>query len=83
MRGDKMTVLAYMAEQKAKIRARHSGEEFFFQGNKDKNAPVKLEESKTANAILEEIDEMEGLNREGRGFSFRVRAHAPKNGFAV
>ena len=78
-----MTVLAYMAEQKAKIRARHSGEEFFFQCNEDKNAPLKLEDYRNASAILEEIDGMKGLNTAERGFFTRRNAFSKKNGFAV
>lgn len=65
-----MTVLRYMAEQKAKIRQRHTGEEFFFQGTSDKNAPVKLEK-RSAEVILREIDGLKGLNTAGRGLFAR------------
>ena len=72
-----MSVLRYMAEQRAKIRARHSGEEFFFQGVSDKNAPVMLEKARPANVILREIDSLKGLNVEGRSF-FNGRARSVK-----
>ena len=78
-----MTVLEYMAQQKAKIRARHSGEEFFFQSGKDKNAPVKLDEHRSASVILNEIDGLRGLNTEQRRFySFNSKFTA-KSGFMV
>ena len=63
--------------QRAKIRARHSGEEFFFQGVSDKNAPVMLEKARPANVILREIDSLKGLNVEGRSF-FNGRARSVK-----
>lgn len=57
-----MTVLKYMAMQREKIRQRHSGEEFFFQSAKEKNSPVKMEGTRSARVILEEIDGLKGLN---------------------
>ena len=78
-----MTVLTYMAIQRDKIRARHSGEEFFFQGTSDKNAPVKLEEYRSASVILDEIDSMEGLNVAGRVMFARKDKFFKKSGFAV
>ncbi len=77
-----MTVLRYMAEQKAKIRQRHTGEVFFFQGTSDKNAPVKLEE-RPAEVILQEIDSLKGLNTAGRGLFARKNKYSGKNNFAV
>ncbi len=75
-----MNVLKYMAEQKAKIRQRHLGEEFFFQCEKDKNSPVKLGESRPAEDILREIDAMTGLNTAQRAFFSHV---GNKNNYAV
>lgn len=77
-----MKVLEYISEQKAKLRARHSGEEFFFQSAKEKNAPVKLEKTRSANAILREIDCMKGLNVEERIF-FSRKMRKAKDWYAV
>ena len=78
-----MTVLTYMAIQRDKIRARHSGEEFFFQGTSDKNAPVKLDEYRSASVILDEIDGMKGLNVAGRILFARKNEFLKKSGYAV
>ena len=78
----KMAVLAYIAEQKAKIRARHSGEEFFFQSASEKNSPVNNEKVRTAGEILREIDSMKGLNVQGRAF-FARRMGTAKDWFTV
>lgn len=63
-----MNVLNYMAMQKAKLRAKYSGEEFFIQCAAEKNAPVHLGVSRPAEVILDELDGMEGLNVAGRRF---------------
>lgn len=78
-----MTILEYMAQQRDKIRARHSGEEFFFQNGREMNSPVKLEEYRSASVILEEIDQLKGLNMVGRGMFTRKDKISNKNGFAV
>ena len=78
-----MTVLEYMAQQKAKIRARHSGEEFFFQSGKDKNAPVKLDEHRAASVILEEMEGLKGLNTAARRFYSLNSKFTAKSGFVV
>lgn len=80
-----MSVLKYMAEQKAKIRARHCGEEFFFQSEREKNAPVQLESFRPASAILRDIDNMKGLNTlERQLFNRTVKcAKSAKSFFAV
>ena len=66
-----MKVLAYMAEQKARLKAKHAGKEFFFQSAKEKSAPVLVEQMRTSSEILREIDSMKGLNVFGRAMFSR------------
>ena len=77
-----MSVLVYMAEQKAKIRVRHSGEEFFFQSARESCSPVRMEHLRSAEEILRDIDAMKGLNVEEREF-FARRERRKKSGVAV
>ena len=66
-----MRVLAYMAEQKARLRAKYAGKEFFFQSAKEKSAPVINEQMRTSSEILREIDSLKGLNVVGRAMFSR------------
>lgn len=70
-----MNVLNYMAMQKAKLRAKYSGEEFFIQSAAEKNSPVRLGACRPAQVILDELDGMKGLNVAGRRFFAFARAN--------
>ncbi len=63
-----MEVLNYIAAQKAMLRARHSGEEFYYQSAREKNSPVKAESLRRSEDILREMDGLKGLNVEGRRY---------------
>lgn len=65
-----MTVLNYMAKQRARIAAKHSGETYFF-GSFGEAVEV---EQRTAYDILKEIDNMQGLNLKER---IAAREEAP------
>lgn len=67
-----MTVLSYIAGQKAKIIKKHEGEVYFFGKACGQNSPVKLE-LRPAGEILREMDSMRGLNKKERA-SFPKRS---------
>ncbi len=70
-----MFVLNYMAQQREQIRQRHSGEEYFYQSEREKSSPVKLL-LRPAGEILCEIDSMSGLNVAGRKRFLRAKEQA-------
>lgn len=78
-----MTVLRYMAELRARIRAKYSGEELYFRNPSEKNTSVKLKENRPASVILKEIDSLKGLNTAARAIFARADKCANESNFAV